>query len=232
MTENINLRNFYIDKDGKCLHGKVKSPKFNLAGAKLFIPKYAEIKGCVVELFRVVDVNHVRDRAKGISFDIGDWYIMILINKGWSVFVNNKIKELILIEPEFKNAPETSSSSLGPNEILVKLKSEHRFSRFYLDLRGGSTNGVGRNEHGEPHFHIILYAQKKDIGKVFFPSISEFKNGKNELIFKTEISKKDRKEITEWVFESSLKNLELLNNDWNLFNKDNNRLIKRRPANN
>jgi hypothetical protein len=101
------------------------------------------------------------------------------------------------------------------------------FSNFYIDVRGGATDGAGKNEHGKAHFHIILNAGRQDLGAVFFPTVEDFKTNKTELEFPGQITRSMKKEINEWVFAGGLKNLELINKQWFEMNKDNqNRIIR------
>lgn len=230
MKQKLKIRDFYIDDVNRCLEGKVESSKFNLLGSKIIILNHPEIEGFVFELFEVIDVNHVKERAKGIEFNIGDIYLKILIDKGWDTF-NKLIIEDFYLEESTKEINEQSFEEIKKNNaksILFEFKNMSNlfFANFYIDLRGGETGGVGRNEHGEPHFHIISRKENRDIGKVFFPTIEDYKTNNSQLIFSSNINRKIKKQITEWVFKDDLKNLEELNKTWVEQNRHNNRVSK------
>ena len=222
------LKDFYIDKEDHSLNGCVTLPEFPLGGARIRIPENLDIEGCVVQLFTVRDLKHVKAFAKGVHFTIGSWYVKILIDKGWEHIKSGIIDEFYLEEGKINKEPFKASSNSNLKSFLLELKnmSGLNFSNFYLDIRGGETGGVGRNEHGDPHFHVINKNSKKDLGKVEFPTVSDYKNNKTGLIFKADINRTQEKEISKWVFNSGLKNLSRLNESWKEMNKDNNRVIK------
>lgn len=227
IQQEINLSDFVIDDSESCLKGKVAIPKFNLAGAKLIIPNHPEIEGFVVELFSIVDIRHALLRAPGIDFNVGDWYINIKIFSDWSSFKEMKIKSFYLTERDI-NEVNLKKIKRSKNSMLFKFKnmSLKYFDNYYIDLRGGETGGAGRNEHGDPHFHIIRKKDNKDLGKVFFPTIEDFKANEKQLVFSEEIRAKRKKEITEWVFNKNQENLIKLNCMWTLQNNCNNRVHK------
>jgi hypothetical protein len=225
MQQEINIPNFTIEEKGSFLHAKVSYPVFNLIGARLFVPGYLGIEACVVELFSIIDVEHALVREANIDFEVGDWYLKIKIFEGWHQFKELNLSTLYLIEsqPQKLNFDETK---IPENSILFKLKnmSLKDFDNYYIDLRGGETGGAGRNEHGEQHFHIIRKSDKKDLGKVFFPSVEDYQNNQTCLDFPDIVNSKIRKDIIEWIFAKNQENLIKLNSAWSTQNQFNNRI--------
>ena len=99
-------------------------------------------------------------------------------------------------------------------------------------IRGGSTGGAGRNEHGEAHFEIHKKNSLKNIGKIFMPKLSNW----NELNFKEKLSlltiengedlpKREKKAFVKWLEKNENENLKRCYTEWNRVNKDNNQAI-------
>lgn len=86
MKIKTSIKNFNLDIENKCLKGKIESPKFNLAGAKIEAKEFPLIEGFVVELFSVTDLKQVESRVKDVDFKINDWYVRINIYSGWEYF--------------------------------------------------------------------------------------------------------------------------------------------------
>ncbi len=229
MKIKTSIKYFNFDNKNQCLKGKIKNPKFDLAGAKIEINTFPLIEGFVVELFSVTDIKQVESRIEGIHFDVNDWYVRINIYSGWEHFENGEINEFYISEREKIRSFDFNKKSSNSSSFLLQLKnmSGRYFPNFYLDIRGGETSGVGRNEHGTTHFHVIENGTKKDLGRVFFPTIEEF-NSKHKTKLEYDntckVDRKTKKIISKWVFDSELKNLQAINNEWNLRNKFNNRI--------
>ena len=225
MQQEIHIPNFTVEEDGSFLHAKVSQPVFDLVGAKLFVPGHPEIEGCVVELFSIRDVEHALVREPNIDFEVGDWYLKIKIFEGWYQFKGLNLSTLYLTESQPQKL-DFDETNIPKNAILLKLKnmSLKDFDNYYIDLRGGETGGAGRNEHGEPHFHIIRKSDKKDLGKVYFPSIEDYHNNQAGLEFPDNVNSKMRKEITVWIFAKNQENLIRLNAAWSTQNQFNNRI--------
>jgi hypothetical protein len=229
MKIKTSINDFNLDSKNQCLKGKIKNPKFNLGGARIEINAFPLIEGFVVELFSVTDIKQVEFRAEGIHFDVNDWYIRINIYSGWEHFEKGEINEFYIREREKVRSFDFDKNLNNSSSFLLQLKnmSARYFSNFYLDLRGGETSGVGRNEYGPAHFHVIENGTKKDLGRVYFPTIKEFNSKhKTELEFDNtcKIDRKVKKTISKWVFDPELKNLKDINNEWNLRNEFNNRI--------
>lgn len=229
MKIKTSIKDFNLDNENKCLKGKIEHPEFNLAGAKIETRGFPLLEGFVVELFSVTDLKQVESRVKDVDFKITDWYVRINIYSGWEYFENNEINEFYISERENIENFNFDKIKLDSNSLLLQLKnmSGSFFSKFYLDIRGGETSGVGRNEHGPAHFHIIEKGTNKDLGKVYFPTVMEFiSKQKTELKFdlNCEIDRKDKKRISKWIFDSEFKNLKSINKEWELRNEFNNRI--------
>lgn len=222
--QEIKIPNFTFDEKGKCLHAKVSKPIFNLIGSRLLIPNHPEIEGFVVELFLIIDTSHTTIREPNIAFEIGDWYLRIKIFDGWDQFKELSLSTFYLTEDK-SQIVDADESKLSENAILLKLRnvSAKYFDNYYIDVRGGETGGAGRNEHGAPHFHIIRNGGRKDLGKVYFPTVENYRRNQVELEFSANVSQKMRKEINAWAFGEDQKNLDYLNSVWSTLNKHNNR---------
>lgn len=225
VQQEINTPNFTIDEKEYCIHARVTVPKFNLGGSRLYVEGDSIIDACVVELFSITKPEQALTREPKIDFQTGDWYIKIKIYNGWSQLVKLNLSTIVLVESRHQKIDFDINK--GPkNSILLKLKnmSLKYFDNYYIDLRGGETGGVGRNEHGMPHFHIISKGDNKDLGKVYFPSGEEYIKNEKKLNFQANVTPKMKKEITEWVFSNNQENLIRLNTKWYELNKDNNRI--------
>jgi hypothetical protein len=225
MKQQINIPNFTTDEAGSYIHARVTQPLFNLAGARLYIEGNTKIEACVVELFSITKVEQALTREPKIDFQLGDWYIKIKIFEGWNHFIELNLSTIILTESQPQKV-DFNENKIPKNSILVKLKnmSLKYFDNYYIDVRGGETGGAGRNEHGEPHFHIIGKGNNKDLGKVYFPSQDEYLLKQKKIDFPVTINSKMKKEITEWVLSNNQENLIKLNSMWSTQNKFNNRI--------
>jgi hypothetical protein len=81
-------------------------------------------------------------------------------------------------------------------------------------VRGGSTGGAGRNEHGEAHFEIHQKNSNKNIGKIFMPKLNRWTvlNFKEKLLLLTiengtDIPKREKKAIVKWLEKNENENL-------------------------
>ncbi|MEE9408110.1 MAG: hypothetical protein V3V28_08555 [Polaribacter sp.] len=99
-------------------------------------------------------------------------------------------------------------------------------------IRGGSTGGAGRNEHGEAHFEIHQKNSNKNIGKIFMPKLNRWSelNFKEKLSLLTiekgaDIPKREKKAFVKWLEKNENENLKRCYNEWNRINKDNNQAI-------
>lgn len=112
--------------------------------------------------------------------------------------------------------------------IMNKLSD---FLPFNIYVQGGSTDGSGRNEHGEAHFELKQKNTNKPLGKIFMPSLSSWTN----LDFKKridlmkvhggiDIATKDKKAMARWLELKDNENLIRCHTEWNECNKFNNRV--------
>jgi hypothetical protein len=226
--EEIALENFTVNEEQNYIAGKIINPKILLPGARIKTTDNT-IEGYIYEAFEVTDLIQVHNRCPEIQFNIGEWYVKIKITKGIYLLLKKAFASLQIEEPEYLKPLKHKKVQTGSRSIYVKLRnmSGKHFSNFYIDVRGGSTNGAGRNEHGKAHFHIILCDSLQDLGAVYFPTVSEFKIINAELEFTGQIPNQMKREINKWVFADGLENLERLNCKWFEMNKDNqNRIIR------
>ena len=103
---------------------------------------------------------------------------------------------------------------------------------FNVFVRGGSTGGAGRNEHGAAHFEIHQKNSNKNIGKIFMPTLELWSNSnlKEKISLLTvdkgiDISKREKKAMVKWLEKENNENLIRCHKEWNRMNKDNNQTI-------
>lgn len=119
--------------------------------------------------------------------------------------------------------------------VKEKFKRMNKLSdllSFEIWVHGGSTDGRGRNEHGEAHFEIKEKNTQKPKGKITMPSLelwlkSNFKErtGLMKVQNNDDISKKDKKGMVRWLELNDNENLINCHKEWNESNKYNNRAI-------
>jgi hypothetical protein len=104
---------------------------------------------------------------------------------------------------------------------------------FDIWVHGGSTDGRGRNEHGEAHFELKKKNTRKPLEKILMPSLSlwlksDFDERVNLLSIQNsmDISKKDKKGMARWLELNENENLIMSHKEWNECNKHNNRTIQ------
>lgn len=104
---------------------------------------------------------------------------------------------------------------------------------FDLYVFGGSTDGAGRNEHGEAHFELKEKNTRKSLGKIFMPNMENWV--KSSSVEKLEmftvnngpqISKKEKIAIVRWLELNENENLKNCHKFWNESNQYNNRTIQ------
>jgi len=100
-------------------------------------------------------------------------------------------------------------------------------------VHGGSTDGKGRNEHGEAHFELKEKNSRKPLGKIMMPSLnlwlqSSFKEKIKLMVVQNgdEITKKDKKGLVRWLELNDNENLIKCHKEWNESNKHNNRTFQ------
>ncbi len=104
---------------------------------------------------------------------------------------------------------------------------------FEIWVHGGSTDGRGRNEHGQAHFELKEKNTRKPLGKILMPSLelwlkSDFDERVQLMKLENgnDISKKDKKGMARWLELNENENLIMCHNEWNECNKHNNRTIQ------
>jgi hypothetical protein len=224
----IDVSKYYFDEKDNSLNGVLPANEIlTYSGAKLKSSKSNKVHGYVIESYTVWSLDSVKDRAKGIEFEINDRYGKIALEQSAIELIkSNDSNEFYLEEllPRYQKDKKLSKNS----KDLVKLRriSRRYFSNFYLDVRGGETGSSGRSEHGQPHFYIISYAGQKDLGKGFFPSVDDSMKNQASIRFESSLKRRDLDKISDWVFKDDLNNLKSLNAEWLERNKFNNRTKK------
>tara|TARA_R110002126_G_scaffold259518_1_gene402471 strand:- start:434 stop:1201 length:768 start_codon:yes stop_codon:yes gene_type:complete len=166
------------------------------------------------------------------NYPIGTWLVEYTFNDE-EEFLNLISSNLIgfSIELEYSITDENGKTyHLKDNfERMNKLSELLSINIF---IRGGSTGGAGRNEHGEAHFEIHKKNSLKNIGKIFMPKLSHW----NNLNFKEKLSllviengedlpKREKKAFVKWLEKNENENLKRCHKEWNRINKDNNQAI-------
>ena len=166
------------------------------------------------------------------NYPIGTWLVEYIFNDE-EEFLNLISSNLtgFSIELEYSITDENGKTyHLKDNfERMNKLSELLSINIF---IRGGSTGGAGRNEHGEAHFEIHKKNSLKNIGKIFMPKLSHW----NNLNFKEKLSllviengedlpKREKKAFVKWLEKNENENLKRCHKEWNRINKDNNQAI-------
>ena len=232
----LHLKDFKLFKDKKYLCGPLPKPDpiYFYPSARFKCDEFPEVKGFVNEVFMVMEGM---EHAYGFKLEVGQWFGCIHIEEGWETLESGKVTEFYLREFQPSDAPPrvAKETVLPPGTRLVyekfhKINKPHELSSFDIDVRGGSTDGAGKNEHGAPHFHILEKRTRKDLGKVEFPNVELWRLASDKEtvldLSKASISRSQKKEVIDWLEKDDQKNLELLMSEWNSRNKHNNRIIK------
>ncbi len=161
----------------------------------------------------------------------GSWMIEYEVNNEevWSKIINGEINGFS-VEGRF-----TLTDDYGINHtVLERFRIMNKLSEllsFNIYVQGGSTEGAGRNEHGDAHFELKEKNSRKKIGKIFMPSLDIWikSNRKDRMNFLTvdkgiDISKREKKIFLEWLEKDNNENLIRCHKEWNEANKDNNRV--------
>lgn len=229
MKEYLYPDEFKLDTQKKTLTGKLCKPIKSLVGARVKIDNITDVTGFVLQVFEIGERLGIYPKIDGINLQNGDYFGEILIEKGFEKFEENQIEKFYLEEytanpkQSLNNSPKGNSSKNGVWMGFRNASSKY-FGKYYLDIRGGETGGQGQNEHGPPHVHIIEFKTQKDLGKIYFPKVKDWKKDGSTLKFEgNEVNRKMKKEIIKWFNISNLKNLSSLNQEWLVRNEFNNR---------
>ncbi|MBK7668784.1 MAG: hypothetical protein IPJ32_16480 [Sphingobacteriaceae bacterium] len=167
MEKVLVTTDFKADDKHQTLFGILYYESPTLLGYRFASKDFPEIEGIVYQYFRTSDYTFLT--VKGYEdAPLGTFFGIIAITKGWEI-IKSGVTISFTLEPNTKE-PEISSTprELGPDVIFVafrRMNEPHELSSFYIDVRGGSTDGAGRNEHGEPHFHLLKRTQGKNLRK-------------------------------------------------------------------
>tara|TARA_R110000868_G_scaffold409191_1_gene694300 strand:- start:564 stop:1322 length:759 start_codon:yes stop_codon:yes gene_type:complete len=133
------------------------------------------------------------------------------------------------IEGEFTIEDENGKQFKVTEHFRIMNKISELLS-FNIYVQGGSTEGAGRNEHGEAHFELKEKNSGKKLGKIFMPTKEKWINcnRKERLEFMfvengRQLTKREKKILVEWLEINNSENLLRCHSEWNEINKDNNR---------
>lgn len=225
----LETKDFQIDEDDQSIFGVLFDNEPTLLSYRIESKEYPEIDGFVYEYFQTGErfINTII-----LGKPLGTFFGRIKILKGWEIIKSNYSVSLSLIPSDNIHANPFLSPDrkLKPNEFYGKFKKMnelHELSSFFIDIRGGSTDGSGRNEHGTPHFHLLKKNTNEDLAKIEIPSLELWNKTENKIkligISNSAISKSQKKELVNWLQKDD--NLQRLLDEWNQLNKYNNRAL-------
>jgi hypothetical protein len=135
------------------------------------------------------------------------------------------------IEGKFTIVDENGKQFSVTEKFRIMNKISELLS-FNIYVQGGSTEGAGRNEHGEAHFELKEKNSGKKLGKIFMPTkdkwISYNRKERLELMIVEngrQLSKREKKILVEWLEINNSENLLRCHSKWNEINKFNNRTL-------
>ena len=222
----LNIADFEFDEDKQTIFGVLYYNDPTLLSYRIKVKDHPNVEGFVFEYFQTWEetVNSII-----LGKPLGTFFGRIAIEKGWEILKSHDNIPFSLV-PYEKTTDDTSepNGEVEPGQIYIKyrrMNRPHELSSFYIDVRGGSTDGAGRNEHGAPHFHILKKNTRQDLGKIEIPSATLWKKTKDKMSLintadKT-LTKSEKKELIDWLKKGN--NLQRLLDEWNESNKYNNR---------
>lgn len=228
MVKALITTDFKANDEKHTLFGILYDYEPTLLSCRFTSKEYPEIEGVVYEYFYTSEYTALA--VKGYDVPLGTFFGTIAILKGWDI-IKSGVSISFTLEPNTEEPKLFEPNrELKPGEIFVafrRMNKPHELSSFYVDVRGGSTDGAGRNEHGEPHFHLLKKNTREEIAKINIPFIEKW-NASNDRIQLIQlesgfISKSEKKELVEWLEKSN--NLLRLLDEWTESNKYNNRVL-------
>ena len=135
-----------------------------------------------------------------------------------------------------KKINELQKPGIITHDTILEMARINDVKEFKFDVfvYGGDSYGVGRNEHGEPHFH---FADEIKGGNwhfsIFIPTVKEWNQNKELYIYETSNGdynwkglRKEKKMLIEWLDDNNsdadvYTNLEFIRLQWNVLNKNN-----------
>lgn len=161
---------------------------------------------------------------------IGTWMIEYTIPSECEVKLIERLKLTgFSVEGKFTIEDENGKQFNVTEKFRIMNKISELLS-FNIYVQGGSTEGAGRNEHGEAHFELKEKNSGKKLGKIFMPTkekwISCNRKERIELMVVEngkQLSKREKKVLVEWLEINNSENLLKCHSEWNEVNKFNNR---------
>lgn len=161
---------------------------------------------------------------------LGTWMIEYTIsNKCDSKLINSLKLKGFSLEGKFTIEDKNGKQFIVTEKFRIMNKISELLS-FNIYVQGGSTEGYGRNEHGEAHFELKEKNSGKKIGKIFMPSKEKWINCNHKerlelMIVENgrQLTKREKKVLVEWLENNNNENLLRCHSEWNEINKFNNR---------
>ena len=216
------IADFKVDSARQCISGSLSIPEKSLIGATFYSEEFSNVTGYVSQCWVVSE-----EQREKLNLSVGSWFGVIEIENGWNIIESGMLKRFVLVE---NDSAESIPIIQTPGKYMsiekfIKVNKPHELSSFDIDVRGGSTEGAGRNEHGEPHFHLLKKRSRVELGKINIPDVETWKRAENKLkliqVEGGDITRAERKELIEWLDKDNCKNLHTLLKEWNERNKDN-----------
>lgn len=135
-----------------------------------------------------------------------------------------------------KEINELKISDIITHDSIVEEARINNKIQFPYDVfvNGGDFYGLGRNEHGNPHFHFADNIKGGDWQfSILIPTVEEWIQNKELYIYESSNGEfnwkglnKEKKMLIEWmdklnVFDDTKTNLEFIRLQWNVLNIDN-----------
>ena len=135
-----------------------------------------------------------------------------------------------------KKINELQKSGIITHDPILEMARINDIKEFKFDVfvYGGDSYGVGRNEHGSPHFHFADKIKGGDWHfSVLIPTVEEWKQRKELYISESSNGdfhwtgfRKEKKMLIKWLDKPNMDldyytNLEMIRYNWNTLNKDN-----------
>ena len=189
---------------------------------------YSAIK--ILKSFLISDTNRQSLPLNFQDLPDGTWMLELFFEDTelLTEFENNGLKGFS-IEGRF-TIEDDKGKQITVYEKFRRMNKLSDLLSFDIWVHGGSTEGAGRNEHGEAHFELKEKKSHRPLGKIFMPTINkwlglDFKQRVKLLNVQNgnDISQKEKKGFVRWLELNNNENLIKCHQEWNECNKDNNR---------
>lgn len=207
--KGINQNKFKIEHKSELIYDEIEL-------SKSFILDESNCNNLPSELFNILP--------------IGTWMIEVKVNNE-RLFLKLKEENKLGLSVEVKlPIKNKEGKTFIVNENFERISKLSDLLPCEIWVHGGSTNGHGKNEHGKAHFELKEKGTQKPLGKIFMPTLNEWKNATKNNKIKlmkvyngTDLKTKQKKMIVHWLEFNNNENLKKCHRYWNEKNKDNNR---------